>query len=256
MFGDGLIKPHDARILVVDIERLPGLARLWEQKTRFVPIRNFTRLPSLLCFAAKWHGQRKVEFHAAWDDAEAMVLRSWELYDQADVVIGYNSVRFDNKHLRGDWLLAGLPPPAPWKDVDLYKVNSATFNFESKSLDHLCRILGLDTKAGHYSMDMAEACMDGDARAQRTMRRYNIGDVKITEQAYDRLLAWIKTHPHLTNLGENDEPTCNRCASTDLQRLPTTYLAVQIRYVLWRCNNCHGLVRGGIHSRAAKTQGV
>lgn len=243
------------KILVIDIERLPGLARIWDQKTRFVSINNFTRLPSLLCFAAKWYGQKGTEFHAVWDDPDAMVRRSWELYNEAEIVVTYNGIRFDNKHLKSEWLLAGMPPPSPWKDVDLYAVNSRTFGFESKSLQHLCHRLGLDLKSGHYDAVMAEKCVEGDPKSQKVMRRYNVGDVKITEQAYDALRPWITSHPHSLIGTINDRPTCHACWSDDLEPNGTR-LAQQITYKLFRCRSCGANVQGTRHSRAAVTRGV
>jgi hypothetical protein len=223
------------KILVIDIERLPGMTPIFDQRTQgFIPVSKWTRLPSLLCFAAKWHGERKTEFHAAWDDHAAMVQRAWELYDQADIVVTYNGVRFDNKHLKSEWLLAGMPPPRPWKDVDLYAVNSRTFGFESKSLQHLCYRLGLDLKSGHYDAVLAEKCVDGDAKAQAKMKRYNVGDVKITEQAYDRLRGWMPGHPHMGINSSDEIRTCNQCSSENLQRNGTK-LAEQIVYTLYRC---------------------
>lgn len=72
-----IVERGEDKILIVDMERLCGLARLWDQKVNFIPYTNFVRLPSTLCFAAKFYGTRTVEFHAAWDDYDAMVLRSW-----------------------------------------------------------------------------------------------------------------------------------------------------------------------------------
>lgn len=246
------VKDSGAKILVVDMERLCGLARVWDQKTTFVPATNFVRHPSTLCFAAKWYGNKATEFHAAWDDYDAMVQRSWEMYDQANIVVTYNGKRFDNKHFRGDWLKAGLPEPSPWKDVDLFQSNQ--FGFTSRSLNHLCEILGLDVKSGRYSMDMAEACMAGDEKAQRTMRRYNVGDVKITEQAYDRLRGHLPNHPHIGEIAA-DVLRCNQCGSTSLERNGLTR-AVVIDYVLWRCSDCGANVKGMRHSRTAATAGA
>jgi hypothetical protein len=246
------IKPADAKILVVDMERLCGLARVWDQRTDFVPATNFVRLPSTLCFAAKWHGRPTVEFHAAWDDHGAMVKRSWELYDEAEIVVTYNGKRFDNPHFAGDWLLAGLPPPRPWKDVDLYQSNR--FGLTSRSLNHLCQQLGLDTKSGKYSFDMAEACMDGDEQARKTMRKYNVGDVRITEQAYDRLRGYLPNHPHIGKI-DTEVKRCNQCSSTNLERNGLTR-AVVIDYVLWRCLDCGANVKGTRHSRSAVTRGA
>lgn len=241
-----------AKVLTLDIERLPGLARIWDQKTRFVGIGSWTRLPSLLCVSAKWYDERRILFRAAWDHDD-LAQWTWDLYDQADIVVGFNSVAFDNKHLRSEWLLAGMPPPSPWKDVDLYRIAAQHFGFESKSLQHLCTRLELDTKAGHYDAARAEACMAGDATAQRLMKRYNQQDVRITEQAYDRLRPWIKNHPHVTR---SAEPVCNRCGSTDLEDAGQ-YRAVLLEYKAMRCRNCGGMVRAQRHDRrAATTTGI
>jgi hypothetical protein len=246
------VKKYGDKILVVDMERLCGLARLWDQKTTFVPYTNFVRHPSTLCFAAKFYGDRKTEFHAAWDDYDAMVLRSWEMYNEASIVVTYNGKRFDNEHFRGDWLKAGLPPPTPWRDVDLYQTNK--FGFTSRSLNHLCQILELDVKSGKYSFDMAEACMAGDEKAQAAMRKYNVGDVKITEQAYDRLRGYLPGHPHIGEINP-DERRCNQCGGANLQRNGITR-AVVIDYVLYRCADCGANVKGTRHSRTSVTRGA
>lgn len=245
-----------AKILVVDIERLPGMTPIFDQRTSgFIPVSKWTELPSLLCFAAKWHGSSKVEFHAAWDDHAAMVEAAHRLYDEAEIVVTFNGLKFDNKHLRSEWLVSGMTPPSPWKDVDLYRVAGQHFGFESKSLNHLCHRLGLDTKDGHYDPVLAFKCMEGDAKAQATMRRYNAGDVKITEQAYRRLLPWIHNHPTMVK-AMDERPTCNKCPDGgDLER-KGTYLANQIRYLRYQCNTCGGWVRGTKHARAAATHGV
>lgn len=237
--------PHtdtDARILVIDIERLPGLAPIFDQRTRgFIPAASWHRLPSLLCYAAKWYGARRVEFLSVWDDgADAMTERAWQLYDAADVVVTYNGVRFDNRHLKSEWLLAGMAPPAPWRNVDLFTVNRRTFGFESKSLDHLCQRLGLQGKAGHYDQRDAEACVAGDETARRRMKRYNVRDVRITEQAYDALRPWITRHPHLAA----SPLACPNCGSTDLALQDRPHSAHALAYPAYRCGNCGANVRG------------
>lgn len=246
------IVDHSLNVLTIDIERLPGLAPVWEQRTKFIPASKWRRNPSLLCFAAKWYGDQRILFHAAWHKTD-MVQAAWDLYNQADIVVTYNGISFDNPHLRTEWLLAGLPPPAPWKNVDLYRVNRSAFGFESRSLDHLCKRLGIQAKTGHYDPDVAEAAANGDKTAQAEIRAYNIGDVQATEGAYDRLRPWITNHPHLTT---TDELRCNKCGSADLQRLPGDYRAVVMDYAQYRCQACGGLVRASFTRRAATTRGI
>lgn len=136
--------------------------------------------------------------------------------------------------------------------MDLYQTNK--FGFTSRSLNHLCQILELDVKSGKYSMDMAEACMAGDTTAQATMKRYNVGDVKITEQAYDRLRGYLPNHPHIGEI-DQDVKRCNQCGSGNLERNGLTR-AIVIDYVLWRCSDCGANVKGTRHSRSAVTRGA
>lgn len=233
------------RIALLDIERLPGLTTIFDQRVRggFIPVRQWRRLPSFLCYASKWYGKATVDFHASWDDPDAMLEASWRLYDEADLVVGYNSKRFDNKHLRGAWLVAGLPAPRPWRNVDLFTV-AAQFGFESRSLAHLCKMLGLPGKSGHYDADEAEACMNGDTKAQRSMTRYNKGDVRILEPVYDRLRPWMSNHPHVGNGSD-----CEKCGGvlTDAG----FYSSGTYKWPQFRCMRCGGVSRaavGGVRS--------
>lgn len=247
------ITNRQSRILILDIERLPGLAHIWSPKTKYVPPRQFVEWPRMVCFAARWYGHKHPIFKSEWTDRDAMVQAAWDLYDTADIVVTYYGTRADNPWLRTEWIEAGLTPPRPWKDVDLYRV-VGQFGFESKSLDSVTRRLGREGKESHYSIDNALAAVNGDRQAQRDLRTYNIGDVELTEWLYDRLRGWISNHPTPGNYG--DEVACNQCGSRDLELRDSKYRAVMIDYSLWTCSDCGGHVRGGWHARAASTRGV
>lgn len=249
-----ILRPNAAKILTLDIERLPGLARVWEPRTRYIAPRNFVEWPRLVCFAARWYGQKRPIFEAEWIDRDRMIRKAWELYDEADIVYTFNGKRFDNRHLKSDWLVAGMKPPRPWKDVDLYDVVKQ-FGFESKSLDSVTRRLGRPGKALHYDMDLAFAAAGGDREAQQELKTYNIGDVELTEWLADRTRGWIPSHPFIGTHG--DEKRCNQCQSDDLKLDESQrYRAVVLDYALYRCGNCGGNVKGGWVARAASTRGA
>lgn len=245
------------RVLVMDIERRPGLAKVFDPRVSggYISPRNFVEWPRTICAAGRWYGEKSVMFTAEWQEGghDGMTRELWRWFDEAEIVVTFNGVRFDEPHLRTDWLQLGLNPPRPWKSVDLYRTVKQ-FGFESKSLDSVTRRLGRPGKQLHYDMQLAEDCVRGDEKAQRRMQRYNRGDVELTEWLYDRLRPWIHNHPMIGPLGSDAK--CNRCGSDQLDREQGTYRAVVIDYVLYRCRNCGGHVRGGWHSRAAQTRGV
>jgi hypothetical protein len=248
-----LIKP-DLKIVTMDIERIPGLAWAFDQKTRFIPARNFTTKPRTICMAWRWYGQRKIEFGAEWEtDHETFIRQTWDVFHEADAVISFNGLRFDCRILRGDWARYGLTEPRPWKDIDLYPV-VRRFGYLSSSLENVTQELGRPGKQSHYSIEMAVAAVNGDTKAQKRIAKYNKGDVELTEWLEDRVRPWIDNHPFPRMLG--DEKQCNRCGSTDLRLDERRYRAVVLEYSLYECRNCHGWVRGGWEARAAKTRGV
>lgn len=251
------ILPSVARatnILILDIERLPGLAEVWDQKTGFVSHFKFQRLPTTICFAAARYGvPNSTEFWSDWDQGHAaMVQRSWELYDAADIVVTYNGISFDNKHLRTDWDVAGLGEPRPWKDVDLFRVNK-NLGLVSYSMQHAARVLGIGSKDGHYDAGMAARALEGSELDQRKLRRYNIGDVRLTERMYDRRRGMMPRHPAMFGTAGL---ACNQCGSSSLE--PNgEYQAQVLLYPQYRCNRCGGnLADRKSSGRIGSTKGV
>lgn len=243
-----------AKVLVIDIERVPGTAYAWDPKTRYLPPSAWITQPRTVCWAARWYGQSKTMFEAEWLNRDRMVEKAWDLYNAAEIVVTYNGIRFDDKHLRSAWIEAEMSPPAPWKAVDLFKVVQQ-FGWGSKSMDSVSKRLDLKGKSDVYNRDLALAACAGDKAAAKQLREYNVGDIDATITLYDRLRPWISTHPHHLMGTADDRLTCNACWSDDLEPNGTK-LAQQIVYRLYRCRNCGANVQGLRHARAAMTRGA
>lgn len=265
-------KTVQARILTLDIERIPGRATVphrgltidgefwdlngWKHTIgRRIHADNVTTWPRTICAAAKWYDEKPVMFAAEWEHGHRAFMRTvWEWYDAADIVVGHNLDRFDTKHLKAGWAEYGWASPSPWKTVDTLKVARAEFAFESNTLDALCKRLGITAKSGKYDAETAHAACDGDEKAQRKIKAYNIGDIRATEAAYDRLRPWIKGHPHLGLYtpadGEGESWTCPNCGHGALIHHSdrTIRTAVQ-QYRAFECPNCGHHVRGNIRLR-------
>lgn len=259
-----LAKQRELKTLIVDIERLPGRARLqhrglaiegdfwdlsgWKHTIGYrIHADHVLEWPSTICFAAGWYGSSKSIFHAAWDGgADAMYEAAFALYDQADIVITYNGVSFDNKHFMSGWTERGMGKPSSWKDIDLLKVARQSLGWESKTLDSVCKRLGIDAKSDRYKVEVARAAMAGDVSKQRQMQKYNVNDTRITGNVYERFMHLVKSHPHVApGLGAE---VCGRCTSTDVTRVGT-YSAGVYNYPEYRCNTCGGGWRATYESR-------
>ena len=231
------------RILTLDIETSPNVADVWSLWNVNVGLSQLRTPSRMMCWAAKWHGRPKVMFRSEFHDGrEAMVAEAHALLEQADVLVTYNGKRFDTPNLHREFLLGELPPPAPFTEVDLYQVVKSRFRFPSNKLDHIAQALDIGKKASHEGHGLWTACIAGDEKAWGRMKRYNQQDVRLTEELYDRLLPWVKGHPH-HGLYADKPDVCQRCGHGVLHRRGLAYTPLGV-YQQFQCQGCKGWSRG------------
>ncbi|MHB1098918.1 MAG: ribonuclease H-like domain-containing protein [Burkholderiales bacterium] len=208
-------EPTAPRILVVDIETSPNLCYTWGLWKQNVSLSQLIEPSRMLCFAAKWVGEKRIQYFSEHHDGvEVMVQAAWDLYDEADIIVTFNGVQFDNTHLRREWLLAGFGPPSPWVDCDLLLEVKRRFKFQSNKLAHVVEQMGLPPKIETGGQSLWNAVMAGDPKAWEKFKKYNRNDVAITEAVYLFLRPWLK-EPH-AGLWTGDMACCCHCGSTDM----------------------------------------
>lgn len=217
---------------------------LWQPLMDIGKIKEPTRL---LCFSAKWLGDpnRETVFWSLLDGRETMVRAAHVLLDEADVVMTWNGRKFDIPHLNREFLEAGLKPPAPYKQIDLYEVVKRQFRFPSNKLQYVSTALGFKGKVGHEGLRLWLKCMDGDPAAWKRMERYNRQDVILLEGLYGKLQPWIPGHPSWAAWQGQDVQVCPACSSSKLQARGYAY-TLQSVYRRYQCQDC------GKWSRATK----
>ena len=239
--GPPVVAVNPPRILTLDIERLPGQANvsfwgLGDYKHRRIHADDVIEWPRTICFGWRWYGTKRVSFASEWDDGrEVMLRKAWDLYNEADYVIGHNVAGFDTKKLVAEWQDLGWPPPSPWKTVDTLKAARASGAHESNTLDSLLTRFGIQGKTDKYSVEVARAACAGDKAAQRKIRLYNQGDVVASEALYLALLPWIPGHPHL-GLYTGNEDVCGHCGGALKQS--DWYRTAVTAYAQMHCQNC------------------
>lgn len=248
---DKLIDEAEAgpKVLIIDIETSYHTARTFQTRKAYIGPDQIIEPSRVICWAAQWIGQRKVEFRSDYHHGHQVVVEdAHRLLSEADIVVGWNSASFDVKHLQREFILAELPPPTPWRDVDLWRATSRRFRFASHKLDHVAQQLGVGRKVKHTGFDLWVECVDPNVddetrrKAWALMKRYNIGDVKITTAVYHKLRPWIPGFPH-QGLFDGPRAGCPRCSS--MQVAQEGYVRKSTgRYALWRCLDCTGLHAG------------
>lgn len=231
------------KILFLDLETSPITAHTWGLWQQNVSINQIIQSTEVMCFGARWYGQKKVIFKSVHHHGKkAMLEELHALMDEADVVCGWNSASFDHKHIKREFLEAGMPPPSPTKDLDLMRVVKSQFRFPSNKLDYVAQKLGVGAKVKHSGFELWIDCMAGKDKAWKEMKEYQIQDVNLLIDLYEKLRPWIKNHPNqpLHNLKEEG---CVACGSIKLQRrgYETTSAGV---YQRLQCTDCSKWMRG------------
>lgn len=208
------------KMLHIDIETQPSMVYTWGLFNQNISIKHIAKPGSTICFAAKWEGSKNSDiiFRSEHEHGhEEMVKKAHELVDEADVLVHYNGLGFDHPTLNKEFLLQGLKPPSPVRHVDLLRTAKKQFKFQSNKLDFIVQALGIGAKTEHKGIDLWRQCMEGDEKAWKLMKRYNINDVIILQKLYHVLKPWIPLHPNHALYTESAKPVCMNCGSTHLQ---------------------------------------
>lgn len=229
--------------LVIDVETRPNLAWIWNLwGDQRVGLNQVAEAGSVISFAAKWHGAKKVMFYSDHHDGhDEMVAAAHRLINEADALIHYNGSAFDVKLLNREFLLANLAPPMSPDDIDLLRVMKKRFKFPSNALASVSHWLELGQKTPHTGFDLWRDCMMGDEKAWGLMKRYNIQDVRLTEDLYDRLLPWIPNHPNVALYNETPD-ACPQCGKGPLWSKGLKHTKT-LTYRRMQCQSCFAPVR-------------
>lgn len=226
------------RILILDIETAPHIVHAWGLYDVNVGLNQIVKPGGILCWAAKWHGEKKMFFDSVQRAGTKEMLRSVHaLMDEADVIVGWNSKHFDIPWIQGQFIVHKIKPPSPFKQLDLFETSKRQCKLASNKLEYVATVLGLGSKVKHVGHELWTQCMAGNRAAWRTMRKYNEHDVTLTEKVYDRFLPFIRTHPNHGVYGDATVPVCTHCGSNEVRPRGWAYTELN-KYRRFKCRGC------------------
>lgn len=238
----------DLKILFFDIETSPALSYHYGLFDQNISIKSVKEDPRKIAFTAKWRGQKKIIAYSEYHQSRSEMLQAmWDLMDEADVVVGWNSRRFDVPWVNSEFMVEGMPPPSPFKQIDLMAEVKRNARFLSNKLDYISWRL-LEDKKREYNMlqmwvkvDNPDTTEDARKKEWNATLRYARKDTALLEPLFDRILPWVKMPHPISESG--DEARCHSCNSADLQRRGF-HLTITGRYQRYRCNDCGSWFRG------------
>lgn len=216
--------------MLFDVESSPNIGfcwGTWEQN-----IIEVIEHRQIISVSWKWLGEKKIGVKALPDfpgyrkdpkNNKALMEFLHGLISKAAIAVGHNIDKFDDKMANTDFIKHGLTPPPPHKTVDTLKVARRHFRFNSNKLNDLGVFLKVGRKVKHSGFVLWKACMAGDMKAWKLMRKYNVGDVALLEKVYLKLRPWMTNHPALKpRETTNQNPPCPLCHERRLQSRGST----------------------------------
>lgn len=234
-----------AKVLILDIETAPIRAFVWGIWQQNVAINQIESDWFCLTWAAKWLFEKKVysgkltSEEAIKQDDRRIIRGVWELLNEADIVIAHNGQKFDIPKLNSRFIINKLQPPLPYTLIDTLTHIRRQFGFSSNKLDYVNKLLNLERKTDTGGFELWERCYKGEQKAINEMERYNINDVKILEETYLQIRAWIKPHPNMNlHILDEHESHCPTCGSKELTIQGKEYHTTANVFDVFRCGNC------------------
>jgi len=235
------------KVLLIDIETTPLQVHCWGTWKQRIGHEQVINDWFMLSYSAKWlfdskmYGSVLTPKEALNKDDSRIAKELWKLFDQADVLVGHNILRFDLPKAQTRFLINKLAPPSPFRVIDTLKVAQQNFRFASNKLDYIGQLL-LNDKKLHTEYQLWLRCLDGDAPSLEEMLTYNKKDVLLLEEAYVFLRPYIKSHPNMAIYQESIEPSCPTCGSVDIDECGHYTTSVNA-YIAFRCKNCGAICR-------------
>lgn len=238
----GNSKPN---VLIYDIETSRAVFKGWWTGNRYVHSRDMIKEPKIISIAWKWVGDNKVEFEH-WDMKthcdKAMLEKFLTEYNAADLVIGQNNDKFDNRWVNARALKHKLTVNTQIKSLDLMKQAKKHFRMPGYSMDFMTKYMGVDKKMEHSGIKMWDMIEDGTAKEQAEamveMEEYNRQDIIATEAMYVRMMPYIGHKIHLGMLMGGQKADCPRCGSVHVRQTKVTHTTAGTIQHEMVCEDC------------------
>lgn len=198
-------KKDGPKILFFDIETAPLKAHLWSMWQQGVGLNQIESDWYMLSFCCKWAHSDEVFYFDQRDEPDVeddyeLVLKLWHFLNEADVVIGQNSKRFDTKKANARFILNGLPKPSVYRQIDTMEIAKRQFGFTSTRLEYMTDKLCTEYKKSKHKKfhghELWSECLKGNMEAWQEMEEYNRLDVLSLEELYNVLSSWDNTLPN------------------------------------------------------------
>lgn len=196
---------------------------------------------SIIAIGWKWLGDD--EPVTVWTGSprsdRTLVKRFLKVWNQADIMVAYNGVRFDRPYLYTKLLEHGLEIPPNTPMVDPYFAARSNTSLSRKSLEVVARFLDLDVQKTPVSGRIWKAATHGSPAERREALVYIAEhcrlDVLVLEQVYLAFRPLMRAHPRVGTPAQ-----CRHCGHDHLIRrgFRPPLAGGKVRRLVTQCTRC------------------
>ena len=210
------------KVMIYDIEtsRVPAMV-FWTGKT-YVSHGQLKEDPKIISIAWKWLGEDEVKT-LVWSKShcDKKLVKDFLLeYNKANMVIGQNNDKFDNRWVNARAAKHGLHINTMIKSFDIMKQAKRLFRLPSYSMAYMAKYFGVTNKQSHEGIHMWDMIQDGTKEEQaeylQKMVDYNVGDIITTEELYLRLRKYMGHKVHKGVFTGKPKWTCPNCGGSNV----------------------------------------
>lgn len=213
------------KILVLDIETSPMEAYVWGVFDQNIGINQIKEDSYIIAWAAKWLDSKEMIYADSRSSKDlsknkAMIKQIWKLMDEAHIVVGQNSKRFDVKRLNAEFLRHDLDPPSSYRQMDTLTMSKKNFAFPSFKLEYMTsRFCAKHKKSSHKEFsgfELWRECLAGNKKAWQQMEDYNKKDVLSTEEYFNKIKKWDNSI-NFSVYSDSEDNIC-KCGSKEFKK--------------------------------------
>ncbi len=237
------IQQGSNKILIYDIETGRVPAMVWWTGKQYVSYNQLREEPRIITIAYKWLGDFTVNY-LTWDKnhSDKKMLKAFlKEYNNADMVIGQNNNRFDNRWINARAMKYGFDVNVYVKSFDIMKETKRLFRLPSYSMKYITEFLGVETKQEHEGIKMWDKIQNGTPKEQKKylkkMVDYNVQDIIATEDMYLSLRKYMGHKIHLGVLKGEEKFSCPNCGGLNVKLYKTTVTAAGTVQRVMICND-------------------
>jgi hypothetical protein len=194
------VEKYTPKVLIIDIETRSLTVKTFGLRDQNIGLEQVVDDGGILCWSAKWLGSDKVFFEETKGvkSKEKVILKKLKkLMDEADILLGQNSQKFDIPIINGLLLYYGLIDDVKeHKQIDTLRMSRSKYKFLSHKLQYMSGKLCEIKKQTHAKFPGMSLWMEYESKNPKAfaeMKKYNMADVEATEELFLKLSKGCKT---------------------------------------------------------------